>query len=71
MKREAQDAVIQSVGRIRPRRGKLLPLIAFVILTLPSSAHASIFHGETLDSIANAISWVVLIIAPIIDISAF
>jgi hypothetical protein len=29
------------------------------------------FHGETLDSIANAISWVVLIIAPIIGIVAF
>jgi len=29
------------------------------------------FHGETLDSIANVISWVVLIIAPIIGIVAF
>jgi CBS domain containing-hemolysin-like protein len=38
---------------------------------LPQSAHASMFHGETLDSIANAISWVVIIIAPIIGIVAF
>ncbi len=29
------------------------------------------FHGETLDSIANGISWVVLVIAPIIGIVAF
>ncbi len=29
------------------------------------------FHGETLDSIANGISWVVLIIAPIIGITVF
>jgi CBS domain containing-hemolysin-like protein len=71
MKREAQDAVIHSTGRVRLRRCRLLPLTAFVILTLPSSAHASIFHGETLDSIANGISWVVLIIAPIIGIAAF
>ena len=38
---------------------------------LPSSAHASLFHGETLDSIANGISWVVLVIAPIIGIAVF
>ena len=29
------------------------------------------FHGETLDSIANGIAWVVLIIAPIIGITVF
>ena len=34
-------------------------------------AHASLFHGETLDSIANGISWVVLVIAPIIGIAVF
>ena len=38
---------------------------------LPRSAHASLFHGETLDSIANGISWVVLVIAPIIGITVF
>jgi len=38
---------------------------------LPSQAHASMFHGETLDSIANGISWVVLVIAPIIGIAVF
>jgi uncharacterized protein DUF3302 len=56
----------------RRRRGRwFLPLLAFACLTLPSQAHASLFHGETLDSIANGISWVVLIIAPIIGIAAF
>ena len=29
------------------------------------------FHGETLDSIANALSWVVLAIVPIVGISVF
>ena len=37
----------------------------------PNSAHASLFHGETLDSIANGISWAVLVIAPIIGIVIF
>jgi len=49
----------------------LVAFIALAILARPSSAHASLFHGETLDSIANGISWVVLIIAPIIGISVF
>jgi hypothetical protein len=60
MKREAQDAMIRSTGRVRTRRRRLVPVTAFVILTLPSQAHASIFHGKTLDSIADGISWVVL-----------
>ncbi len=42
-----------------------------VWLALPAQAHASLFHGETLDAIANAISWVAIIIAPIIGIVVF
>ena len=69
---EAQKIVIQSAPNPRRRRcGRLAPVIAFACLALPARAHASIFHGETLDSIANGISWVVLIIAPIIGIAAF
>ena len=69
---EAQKIVIQSAPNPWRRRcGRLAPVIAFACLALPARAHASIFHGETLDSIANGISWVVLIIAPIIGIAAF
>jgi Protein of unknown function (DUF3302) len=49
----------------------MLPLILFGIALLPQSARASLFQGETLDSVANGISWAVLIIAPIIGITAF
>jgi Protein of unknown function (DUF3302) len=63
---------MQSAASPRRRRyGHFVPLIAFAFLALPSSARASIFHGETLDSIANGISWVVLIIGPIIGIAIF
>ena len=58
-----------SSGRLRSRL--FFSFLAFAFLALPSSAHASLFHGETLDSIANGISWVVLIIGPIIGIAAF
>ena len=37
----------------------------------PARARASMFHGETLDSIANGISWVVIVIAPVIGIVVF
>jgi CBS domain containing-hemolysin-like protein len=55
--------------RLRRHWIAALPLI--VLALLPQSAHASLFHGETLDSIANGISWVVLVIAPIIGIAVF
>src|SRR6478672_10560912 len=50
-------------------RSSLLVLIG--VAFLPQTAHASLFHGETLDSIANGISWAVLVIAPIIGIVLF
>jgi hypothetical protein len=52
-------------------RQQFVWLIAILFLALPSRVHASLFHGETLDAIANGISWVVLIIAPIIGVTAF
>jgi len=55
----------------RRRHGRFAALIALAFLAFTSSAHASIFQGETLDAIANGISWVVLIIGPIIGIVAF
>src|SRR5215831_2257739 len=72
MKREIRGVITRSTRRLRPLTCRLFLLaIAFALLGLPSTAHASLFHGETLDSIANGISWVVLIIAPIIGVVAF
>jgi CBS domain containing-hemolysin-like protein len=47
------------------------PLVALAWVASPAQAHASLFHGETLDAIANGISWVVIIVAPIIGIAVF
>ena len=72
MKREAQNIVIQHSAIARRRYyGGFAPLIALAFLALPTRAHASLFHGETLDAIANGIAWAVLIIAPIIGIAVF
>jgi Protein of unknown function (DUF3302) len=72
MKRDAKSMEIQSMAKARRCCwGRFVPLIAFAILALPTDAHASLFQGETLDAVANGISWVVLIVAPILGIAAF
>ena len=60
-----------TTSRLGRCRRSFVLLLAFAHLVLPPSAHASLFHGETLDSIANGISWAVLVIAPIIGIAVF
>lgn len=49
----------------------LLLLMLANLGLLSSSAHASFLHGDALDSLANGISWVVIVIAPIIGIVVF
>jgi CBS domain containing-hemolysin-like protein len=56
----------------RHRRSGATLLVLFLGITLlPQSAQASLFKGEALDSVANAMSWAVLVIAPIIGIGVF
>jgi hypothetical protein len=38
---------------------------------MSAPAHASLFTGDTLDAVANAMSWVVLVVVPIIGIVLF
>ena len=72
MNREAKNLKIQSTANARRCCCRwLAPLLAFALLGLPTRAHASLFKGETLDSVANGISWVVLVIGPIIAIAVF
>lgn len=72
MNREAKNLKIQSTANARRCCCRwLAPLLAFALLGLPTRAHASLFQGETLDSVANGISWVVLVIGPIIGIAVF
>ncbi len=47
--------------------GALLALL----LGMPLHAHASMFKGEALDKLADVLTWVVLIIAPLIGIAVF
>src|SRR5690349_24649151 len=46
-------------------------LVAAVLSTAATPAHASMFSGDTLDFVANVLAWVVLLVAPIIAIGVF
>ena len=41
------------------------------LLLVPSPAHASLFEGEALDKVADVMSWVVLVVVPIVLIAVF
>lgn len=45
-------------------------LLAWLFL-LPANAHASMFKGEALDKVADVLTWIVLIVAPIVGIVVF
>src|SRR5262245_31894291 len=55
----------------RIERRFLLGSILGIVCSSPPAAHASIFKGETLDSVANVLAWVVLIVAPTVGIAVF
>ena len=67
-----KDSLIRSYAKSRrPCCRRFVPLIAFALLALPSRAHASMFHGETLDTIADVIAWFAFIIVPPVLIGVF
>ena len=55
----------------RPRGRRCVLFIALTFLALPSRAHASFLHGETLDTVANVIAWFAFIIVPPVLIVVF
>jgi len=54
----------------RPGRSLLTAAILAALLA-PQAAHASLFHGETLDAVANGVSWVAIVLVPLIGITVF
>jgi len=45
--------------------------IMSLLMSFSSYAHASMFSGEALDSVADVMAWVVLVIAPVVAIAVF
>ena len=54
---------------VSPRRAQSAPLALLLLLSAP--ARASLFKGEALDTAADVLTWVVLVIAPVIAIAIF
>lgn len=53
-------------------RGRLiLPLVTLGAALAPQAAHASFLHGETLDAVANGVSWVAIVLVPLVGITVF
>jgi CBS domain containing-hemolysin-like protein len=52
-------------------RRLLLAAVTMAVLTTSLPAHASLFSGDTLDLVANILSWVVLFLAPAVGIAVF
>jgi len=67
-----KDSLIRSFAKSCRSRGKRFVLfVALTFLALPSHAHASFLHGETLDTVAGVIAWFAFILVPPVLIGAF
>lgn len=66
MKRE-----VTSLANGLSRRVRWLAAITSLLLLGPARAHASIFKGEALDTMADVLTWIVLIVAPVVGIAVF
>lgn len=45
--------------------------LAGLLVGLPASAHASLFKGEALDKAADVLTWIVLVVAPLVGLAVF
>ena len=61
-----------SAARIRTRTARPATLLAAAVAAAsPGLAHASLLSGEALDTMADVIAWIALIIVPVVLISVF
>jgi CBS domain containing-hemolysin-like protein len=65
MMKSLRSAIRLAATRWLPGALLALPLL------LAANAHASLFEGEMLDKVADVLSWVVLIVAPLVGIAVF
>ena len=56
---------------VRAARARQIGATALALALLQTEAHASFLHGESLDTLADVMSWVVIVLVPIAAIVAF
>ena len=55
-----------------PQTGRAWPALLAALAALnPATARASFLHGEALDKVADVLSWVVLVLVPVVGIAIF
>jgi Protein of unknown function (DUF3302) len=64
------DPTAARTGCLRPR-GLMPRAVLTALCLLPALAQASMFQGEALDTVANVLAWIVLIVAPVVGIVVF
>jgi hypothetical protein len=62
---------IPSLGKRRIFNPWMTHALLLLLMSHQSHAHASMFEGEILDTVADVLTWVVLIVAPVIGIAVF
>ena len=69
---DLRTSIVQSPSAAkRLLRGSMRRAFVAPMMLLPLPAFASLFQGEALDTVANVMSWIVLVIVPIVAISVF
>ena len=58
-------------GRGFNARAKRVAALALALGVLPINSYASMFSGEALDTVADVMTWVVLVVAPVVAIGVF
>jgi len=66
---------MKTIVQISSFNKRIVPWVTGALLLLlmlfQSHAHASMFSGEALDTVADVMAWVVLVIAPVVGIAVF
>jgi hypothetical protein len=73
MLRAHMNSIVQTsslIKRLASTRWMIVALLSSLML-FQSHAHASMFSGEALDTVADVMAWVVLVIAPVVGITVF
>jgi len=68
MKRMVQTS---SFGKLLASTRWVSGVLLSLLMLFQSNAHASMFSGEALDTVADVMAWVVLVIAPVVAIAVF
>ena len=66
-----EGEIAMDVRKTRRSRHWARIVAGLITVAVAPAAHASLFHGETLDAVANGLAWFILVIMPPLAIAIF